>query len=256
MPVFGVQVDTIFLIASLPADKIAKAIAAASASLLQKSLSLKDVQRLTGYLCFCAKVIRLGWVFMRPLWNFVAKYPPTAGGLRRRLPAQVRLDPSWWNTRLPVFNGVIFFDNQSREVFQLYRDASLIGLGGFFCAALQKHGLQSPSTNPEAFMAKTPNFDAITDAQRVFPTQLEDVGTGTSNLPPIRTLQACVSATTSIIYNSQYQRLRGSGNFVSFSTFWPSVEQNQACSFAPASLGASVTAQVAGVAAVAWRQQG
>lgn len=180
---------------------------------------------------------------MRPFWNFVAKYPPTAGGLRRRLPAQVRLDPFWWNTRLPVFNGFIFFFDNQREEFQLYRDAPLIGSAKTWPAVAINQS--------EAFMARTPNFDVINDAQRFSPTQLEDLGTGTSNIPPIRTLQAFVSETTSIIDNSQYQSLRVSGNFVSLSTLWPSVEQNQTCYFAPASLGACVTAQVAGVAAVA-----
>lgn len=38
-------------------------------------LTLREAQSLTDYLSFCAKVVRVGWVFMRPLWTFVATYP-------------------------------------------------------------------------------------------------------------------------------------------------------------------------------------
>lgn len=69
---------------------------------------------------------------MRPLWTFVASYPRLiTASTQRRLPVQVREDLGWWNTLLPTFNGVIFFDDQTRDVFQIYTDASLIGLGSF-----------------------------------------------------------------------------------------------------------------------------
>lgn len=86
--VFGVQVDRLF-VASLPTKKIAKAIAVTSAALLQKSLSLEEVQRLTGYLSFCPRVVRLGWVFMRPLLELCCQISSHCKGLRQRLPAQV-----------------------------------------------------------------------------------------------------------------------------------------------------------------------
>lgn len=72
IPVFGIQVDSNLFIASLPPEKIAKAVAATAAALNTKFLTLREAQSLTGYLSFCAKVVRLGWVFMRPLWTFVA----------------------------------------------------------------------------------------------------------------------------------------------------------------------------------------
>lgn len=155
--VFGIQIDTNSFIASLPSDKITKAIEVTARALHQQSLLLKDAQKLTGYLSFCAKVVKLGWVFMRPLWTFTAEYPSTCRSTRRRLPKQVREDLIWWNTLLPRFNGVLFFDNATRPVSQLYTDASLIGLGGF---TLQHPTLTwplIPINQEDAFTAKVIN---------------------------------------------------------------------------------------------------
>lgn len=158
VPVFGIEINSNDFIASLPPEKIAKAIAATGAALLQKSLSLKEAQRLTGYLSFCAKVVRLGWVFMRPLWNFVASYPQYAGLRRLRMPLEVRNDLIWWNTLLPTFNGVLFLDDPTRDVFQLYTDASLTGLGGFFFRGSEANWPDVHVSQSDAFLAKTSNL--------------------------------------------------------------------------------------------------
>ena len=65
----------------IPTEKIAKAFAAAASALCQTSLSPEEAQSLTGYLPFCAKIVRLGRVFLRLLWTlgcprkFVLPYP-------------------------------------------------------------------------------------------------------------------------------------------------------------------------------------
>ena len=117
IPVFGIEINSNNFVASLPPDQIANAIAVTKAALLQKAWTLKEAQSLTGYLSFCAKVIRLGWVFMRPLWTFVASYPQKMShSAKQRLPLEVRNDLIWWNTLLPTFNGVLFFDDPTRDV--------------------------------------------------------------------------------------------------------------------------------------------
>ena len=152
IPVFGIQIDTNLFRASLPADKIHKAISVTASALLKTSLTLKEAQSLTGYLSFCAAVVRLGWVFMRPLWSYVAQFP--AAGQQRRFPTQVRLDLTWWNILLPRFNGVLFF-NKLRDTFQLYTDASLQGLGGFFFHDSTKSWQEVRINQSEAFLART-----------------------------------------------------------------------------------------------------
>lgn len=94
---------------------------------------------------------------MRPLWSYVAQFPTTKGGQQRRLPTQIRLDLTWWNTLLPRFNGVLFFNDQIRDTFQLYTDASLKGLGGFFFHNPTKFWTEVKISQSEAFLAQTSN---------------------------------------------------------------------------------------------------
>jgi hypothetical protein len=53
--------------ASLSPKKLKRALDLTAAALEQDSLTLKEAQQLTGFLGFCALVVRLGWVFMRRL---------------------------------------------------------------------------------------------------------------------------------------------------------------------------------------------
>ena len=131
--VFGLEVDTNNFIVRVPPDKVARAEQATSFALEQPSLTLKEVQSLTGFLSFCAQAVQLGWIFMRRLWNFIAEYPPASSQFtRRRLPLEVYEDLTWWNKLLPTYNGVLFFDAQSRPTIQVYTDACPEGLGGFY----------------------------------------------------------------------------------------------------------------------------
>lgn len=131
--VFGIKIDTNLFVARIPAKKQQKAKDATGDALCKESLTLHEAQSLTGFLSFCAQVVRLGWVFMRKLWDFVASYPHASSRFtKRRIPSEVRLDLEWWNKLLPAYNGVQFFDTKTREIVQLYTDASLHGLDGFY----------------------------------------------------------------------------------------------------------------------------
>ena len=54
VPVFGLEVDTNLFIVCLLADKVTRAKEATSLALQPLSLTLKEVQSLTGFLSFCA----------------------------------------------------------------------------------------------------------------------------------------------------------------------------------------------------------
>lgn len=72
-------------------------------------------------------------VFLRNLWNFIAAFPPKSSQfMKRRILSIVRLDLLCWNKLLPTYNRILFFDTQARKTIQLYTDASLQGLGGFY----------------------------------------------------------------------------------------------------------------------------
>ena len=128
-----IPTDTNLFIARLPREMLERAIKITTKALLQKSLSLHEARSLSGFLTFCTRVVRLGRVFMKNIWDFIASYPPHLAlqGIRR-IPISVVHDLEWWNKLLPTHNGMLFFDDRNREVVQLYTDVSLVGLGGGF----------------------------------------------------------------------------------------------------------------------------
>jgi len=136
--VLGILVNTHKFEASLSQEKLTRALNATAEALRHESVCLYNIQSLAGYLSFCSLVVRLGWVFMRRIWSFIATFPPGASKhLRRRMPASVREDILWWHTLLPQFNGVLFFTGQNRPTVYLYTDASGAGSGAFFYKDLQ-----------------------------------------------------------------------------------------------------------------------
>jgi len=79
--------------ASLPEDKLVKAIASTSQALSQDSLSYQEAKSLAGFLTFCAKAVRLGHIFMCPLWNFSASFPMNCSPyLRKKLNSELKED--------------------------------------------------------------------------------------------------------------------------------------------------------------------
>ncbi len=131
--VFGIEVDTPSFTIRLPRDKLEKAILASSKVLSQKAVSYIDIQSLVGFLSFCSQADRLGRVFMRRLWDFINDYPCDATrSTLRRIPVWVWEDLEWWNKLLPTYNGVLFFDTRNRVTQNLYTDACLYGLVGFY----------------------------------------------------------------------------------------------------------------------------
>ncbi len=131
--VFRIEVDTSSFTARLPRDKLEKAILASSKVLSQEAVSYIDIQSLVGFLSFRSQAVRLGRVFMRKLWDFINHYPRDATrSTLRRISVWVREDLEWWNKLLPMYNGVLFFDNRNRVSQNLYTDACFYGLGGFY----------------------------------------------------------------------------------------------------------------------------
>ena len=63
----GIELDSIFLEARLPLDKIGKCISLISDFIHRKKVTLKEVQSLNGLLNFACSVIRPGRAFLRHL---------------------------------------------------------------------------------------------------------------------------------------------------------------------------------------------
>jgi hypothetical protein len=132
--ILGIELDTIKFEARLSSEKLASAARLTEELLQQKSVSLLRMQEVAGYLAFCAQVTRYGRAFTASIWRFIASFHGVKG--LRHIPATVRADLLWWHTILPRFNGVLFFDDQSRPVFRLFTDACPRGMGGFFYKGL------------------------------------------------------------------------------------------------------------------------
>ncbi len=113
-----------------------------------------------SFLLFCTKVIRLGWIFIRSLWDLVAKFSFGLLGFCERIYWQVYDNLTWWNNLLPKFNKAQFFINKRLETFLLYKDVYSVGLGSFYF----KHPSASSSDikiQPNiAFVFKTENCES------------------------------------------------------------------------------------------------
>ena len=126
------ELDTSSFTAQLRCDEVEKAILASSKVLSRKAVSYVDIQSLVGFLSFWSQAIRLGYMFMRRLWDFINHYPSdVTRSTIRRTQVLVREDLEWWNKILSTYNRVFFFDTRSRVTQTLYTDTCLYGLGGF-----------------------------------------------------------------------------------------------------------------------------
>ena len=126
----GIELDSIFLEARLPRDKIEKCISLISDFIHRKKVTLKEVQSLNGLLNFACSVIRPGRAFLRRLIDLTV-------GVRLpnhciRLNREVKEDLTTWLFFLLNFNGRYFLlDDLSlnSSKLNLFTDAS--GAHGF-----------------------------------------------------------------------------------------------------------------------------
>lgn len=103
---------------------------------------------------------------MRPLWSFIAQFPTSEKSQQYRILAQVWLDLTWWNTLLSQFNGIFYFNENIQDIFQLYKDVSLKGLGDFFYNNSIKPWTNDKINQSKPFLAQTSNC-AITSTPRM-----------------------------------------------------------------------------------------
>ena len=121
----GIELDSIFLEARLPRDKIAKCISLISDFIHRKKVTLKEVQSLNGLLNFACSVIRPDRAFLRRLIDLTV-------GVRLpnhciRLNREVKEDLKTWLSFLLNFNGRNFFLDDlwlNSPKLNLFTDAS------------------------------------------------------------------------------------------------------------------------------------
>jgi hypothetical protein len=138
--ILGYEFDSVAQTARLTLDKLEKARSIATEASCKTSMTLHEVQVLAGFLSYCAKVTRLGRIYLRSLWTFMTKFESDGSRwpnhYKRKIPRTVQSDLQWWSTLLPRWNGVAFLSDENRPKVHLYTDASGDGMGGFyFCGA-------------------------------------------------------------------------------------------------------------------------
>ena len=121
----GIELDSIFMEARLPQEKLDKCQALISAFLKRCKVSLQEIQSLTGLLNFAGSVVIPGRAFLCRLIDLTlgVVHPH----FRVRLSPEVKADMLVWQTFLSGFNGRSFFlsdDWYDSHQLQLYTDAS------------------------------------------------------------------------------------------------------------------------------------
>jgi hypothetical protein len=159
----GLEVDTTRYIIQLPAEKKEKAlrllrpfIQFEPSQTPRTSISLGELQSLTGFLAFTSYVVPLGRTFTRRLYNRLFHFPPGRPDLRRRVSSEVRKDIQWWYDAVNAIpsRAIPQLGTTKPPGVQVFSDASsLKGLGGFF---LKENETMADLTVEKAFSVALP----------------------------------------------------------------------------------------------------
>lgn len=103
----GIELDTIEMIARLPADKIIKCKAAIAEIAQKRRVTLRQLQSVIGLLNFACSVIIPGRAFLRRLIDLTIGL--TKPFQHVRLNREARADLAAWRSFLDSFNGKCFF---------------------------------------------------------------------------------------------------------------------------------------------------
>ena len=128
----GIELDSDKMEARLPRDKHDRALSSVNNLLAKGAVSFRSLERLLGFLNFCARVIPLGRPFLRNLFNLLRRLSPRDRYTLNRLPKAARRDLTWWATLLPNWSGIRII-NPARSIITLHTDASgKKGIGGWW----------------------------------------------------------------------------------------------------------------------------
>ena len=134
----GVEVDSDQMVIRIPAAKRKKGLSLLHPYLISNinsSVSLFELQQLTGFLNFITSVVPLGRAFLRRLYNMQLFFPSSQHA-RRRLSCDAHKDILWWNQLLGASGAIernIALSSMARPSVFVWSDAAgLKGLGGYF----------------------------------------------------------------------------------------------------------------------------
>ena len=93
----GIAFDTSNMLIPLPLKRLQKARALFQTTIAKKSLSLLELQRITGYLNFVSIGVPLGRTFLRRLYNMELYFPAGSKHQKRRMSGEAHKDLVWWD---------------------------------------------------------------------------------------------------------------------------------------------------------------
>ena len=137
--VHGIFLDTQLMTATIPQDKIDKALSLIRLFTDTNVLSLRQLQSLCGLLNFCCKCIKPGRAFLRRLWDLLIDHSSCdKSALQIHLTPDALQDLRVWSIFLQQFNGISILAARQWEIstkLHLFTDASKTGFG--FCFGSQ-----------------------------------------------------------------------------------------------------------------------
>lgn len=121
----------------LPTKKHLKAWALVNDARKQRSLSLREIQMITGYLNFVTTVTPLGRTFLRRLYNMEVYFRTGNPHHRRRISAETKRDLVWCSKALSEAPERSIADTKG-NIMRVWSDAaSTNGLGAFYLSPNQ-----------------------------------------------------------------------------------------------------------------------
>ena len=129
----GIVVDTEKMVIRLPPEKKIKGLGLITKHESAASISLFDLQQLTGFLNFVTIVVPLGRAFLRRLYNLQLFFPPGKHA-RRRISPEAQKDLTWWRELLSTNTEVerLFLPTSRNQVSMWTDAAGSQGIGGYF----------------------------------------------------------------------------------------------------------------------------
>ena len=133
--VFGIQIDTVNMSATIPVDKLQKAVVLIDDFLTKTHVYLYQVQKLAGLLNFMCKCVRPGRAFMRRMWDLTCLSNETNDkNVLIPLTAAAKQDMKAWKLFLMSFNGTTLLTDEvwtSNHALHLYTDScQTVGYAG------------------------------------------------------------------------------------------------------------------------------
>src|SRR5579859_4221235 len=128
----GIELDSDCMVARLPKDKHDRAIAGVQRLLATGAVTHRTLEKLLGFLSFCARVVPLGRPFLCNLFNLLQRLSHLHPYAIHNLSSAARRDLLWWMTLLPQWSGVLIITPTRPKVVVHTDTSSVKGIGGWW----------------------------------------------------------------------------------------------------------------------------